>query len=94
MFGPKNPLRVAEKQLNQAQLDLLEVCGNLEGFESQKRTLEERIARLKGYLSNAREEGAPSQDPRVLGTGKVKLGRGLEAVEAEATSSNRHAYAS
>lgn len=60
MFGPKNPKRVAEKQLNKAQLDLLEVCGNLEGYESQKRTLEDRIARLKSYIA-ADEADQPIQ---------------------------------
>jgi hypothetical protein len=37
-FGPKNPKRVAERQLNQARLDLLEVCTSLESYESNKRT--------------------------------------------------------
>lgn len=51
MFASKSPKRVAEKQLNQAQLDLLEVSSTLESYQSNKRTLEERIARLKSYLA-------------------------------------------
>jgi hypothetical protein len=50
-IGPKNPKRVAERQLNQARLDLLEVCTTLESYESNKRTLTERIARLEAYLA-------------------------------------------
>jgi hypothetical protein len=50
-IGPKNPKRVAERQLNQARLDLLEVCTSLESYESNKRTLTERIARLEAYLA-------------------------------------------
>lgn len=75
MFGPKNPKRVAESQLNQARLDLLEVCTSLESYESNKRTLEARIARLESYLAD--EPPVPAQDDRVVGVGSVKMGRGL-----------------
>jgi hypothetical protein len=51
MFS-KNPKRVAEKQLNKAELDLLEVCEHLESYESNKRTLEQRIARLRAYVNS------------------------------------------
>jgi hypothetical protein len=50
-YGPKNPKKVAERQLNQARLDLLEVCTALESYESNKRTLTERIARLEAYVA-------------------------------------------
>jgi hypothetical protein len=51
MFS-KNPKRVAERQLNKAELDLLEVCEHLESYESNKRTLEQRIARLRAYVNS------------------------------------------
>lgn len=62
MFGSKNPKRVAESQLNQARLDLLEVCTSLESYESNKRTLEARIARLESYLAD--EPPVPAQAAR------------------------------
>jgi hypothetical protein len=50
MFGQKNPKAVAKKQLVQAELDLLEVSSTLESYQSNKKTLEDRIVRLKAYL--------------------------------------------
>jgi hypothetical protein len=52
-IGPKDPKRVAERQLNQARLDLLEVATALESYQSNKLTLEERIKRLEAYLDPA-----------------------------------------
>jgi hypothetical protein len=58
MFGQKNPKAVAKKQLVQAELDLLEVSSTLESYQSNKRTLEERIVRLKAYLGEDEPEAA------------------------------------
>jgi hypothetical protein len=63
-IGPKNPKRVAERQLNQARLDLLEVCTSLESYESNKRTLTERIARLEAYLGTEAPKNEHAQDDR------------------------------
>jgi hypothetical protein len=52
MFGPRNPQRVAEKQLNQAKLDLLEVSGALENYEAQKAALVARISRLSAIVND------------------------------------------
>jgi hypothetical protein len=54
-FGPKNPKRVAERQLNQARLDLLEVCTSLESYESNKRTLTDRTSRSLPRAGSAQE---------------------------------------
>lgn len=73
MFGQKNPKRVAERQLNQAELDLLEVSTALESYQSNKKTLEDRIIRLRAYLaadnSNDLEQAVarPAADVRGLG---------------------------
>ena len=76
MFGPKNPKRVAERQLNQARLDLLEVCTSLESYESNKRTLTERIARLEAYLVPQTQD-VPGAVPEGRTPGVLKLGKGL-----------------
>jgi 3-phenylpropionate/cinnamic acid dioxygenase small subunit len=67
MFATKNPKRVAEKQLNQAKLDLLEVSSTLESYQSNKRTLEDRIARLQAYLASDEDQ----QKVRVQGSKSV-----------------------
>jgi hypothetical protein len=63
MFS-KNPKRVAERQLNKAELDLLEVCEHLESYESNKRTLEQRIARLRAYVNSDEDQPVPATEDR------------------------------
>jgi hypothetical protein len=78
MFA-KNPKRVAERQLNKAELDLLEVCEHLESYESNKQTLLARISRLRAYLEadEDQQKDARVQDTQVPGV--LKVGRGLTA---------------
>lgn len=54
IFGSSNPRRVAERQLNRAKLDLLEVAGALETYEAQKKALETRVTRLEGVVTTER----------------------------------------
>ncbi len=75
-IGSRDPQLVAKRQLNQAELDLLEVAGALEGFQAQKRTLEDRIARLRSYTTAhepvAQEESVVTKLRRERGLADVK----------------------
>lgn len=52
IFGPVNPLRVAERQLNKAKLDLLEVQAARENIAAQEAALMDRIARLQAMVAS------------------------------------------
>jgi hypothetical protein len=62
-IGPKNPKRVAEKQLNEAILQLLAVCTELEDRQAQKAALEARISRLKGVVEDKVKVEQPVETP-------------------------------
>jgi hypothetical protein len=83
MLGQKNPKAVAKKQLNQAELDLLEVSAALESYQSNKRTLEDRIARLQAYLASDEDQ---QKDVRVQGSKSV-----VQTLRDDVAYSNAHA---
>ena len=62
MFGRRNPQKVAEKQLNQAKLDLMEVSSELESRIAQKSALEARITRLQATVEAERAEQEREED--------------------------------
>jgi hypothetical protein len=56
MFGRIKPLNVARESLEQARLDLLQARYYEEHYAATAMMLEQRIARLEGYVGEAKGE--------------------------------------